>query len=116
MHSLGKEILIWAHDEDIDKADDLAKIDFESTAEQLWSGVKIDEEEKSHETNSLNSEDEEESDEESFDEEKQRQKNLVLFNNEVKESVTRCIREKLSSADVVPEITGMRKALSFFFQ
>ena len=78
--------------------------------------MKIEEEEKSHETNSLHSEDEEESDEESFDEEKQRQKNLVLFNNEVKESVTRCIREKLSSADVVPEITGMRKALSFFFQ
>ena len=43
----------------------------------------------------------------SDDEEKQRQKNLVLFNNEVRESVTRCVREKLSSADVVPEITGL---------
>ena len=37
----------------------------------------------------------------------------MLFNNEVRESVTRCVREKLSSADVVPEITGMKKKNAF---
>lgn len=106
----GKQLLIWARDDDIDKSDDLAEIDLEATACRFWGGITPEEEDDYDGTNSLASESEEESDEESFDEEKQRQKNLVLFNNEVRESVTRCVREKLSSADVVPEITGSRNS------
>lgn len=105
----GEDICVWAHDDDI--TDDGVTIDQIKNCKKFWNGNRTTLDDSLDDyMDSLASEEEEESDEESFDEEKQRQKNLQLFNIEVKESVTRCISEKLASADVIPEITGSRNS------
>lgn len=113
-HVIGSSLFMWSFYDDADCSETDTEIvrvldenDYKESATKFWNKCTIRSDDD--DTDSLASSDEDDEPVELTPEERMKLY-IEKFNGEVRGSVMRCLKEKLESIDVCPEITGSRNA------